>query len=326
MQLKKEIFEKLDAACKPGCILASNTSYLSIDEMAAATKRPEKVMGMHFFSPANVMKLLENIQGAKTDNVTLVTCTSIGTRIGKWPVLSQNMNGFIGNRMLTFYSTEAGSMAMEGAMPAQIDKVATDFGMPMGPFAMSDLVGLDVGFQARKRKGLSDPKMNLKDALCESGRLGMKNGKGYYDYKDGRTRVPSKLVDDLVVEISANNGYKRRSFTDQEIFERLFYPLINEGFKVLEDGVARQPSDIDVTYCHGYNWPRVTGGPMHYADVIGLKKIADILTKYASTYPKAHYFAPASLLKECVASNSSLSKFWAKNGNNYKFVPKTPRL
>mmetsp|Transcript_19016 Transcript_19016/g.24827 ORF Transcript_19016/g.24827 Transcript_19016/m.24827 type:complete len:717 (+) Transcript_19016:159-2309(+) len=326
MKLKKEIFKKLDAACKPECILASNTSYLSIDEMASVTKRPQKVMGMHFFSPANVMKLLENVQGAKTDDQTLVTCTQIGAKIGKWPVLSQNMHGFIGNRMLTFYGTEARNMIMEGALPAQVDKVATDFGMPMGPFAMTDLTGLDIGFQARKRNGNIDVKTNLQDALCESGRLGMKTGAGYYDYKDGRTRVTSELVNDLVLQISANNGHKRRDFSEQEIFERLFYPLINEGFKVLMDGVARQPSDIDVTYCHGYNWPRITGGPMHYADAVGLQTIADRLTAYAEKYPKVKYFAPSDLMRKCVESNSSLTKYWAKNGKQYKFVAKAPRL
>lgn len=326
LSLKKEIFAKLDKVCQPNCILASNTSFLDIDAMAAATARPAKVMGMHFFSPANVMPLLENIRGAQTDDETLATCQAVGGKIGKWPVLVENRYGFVGNRMIQYYSQEARTMLNEGALPAQVDAVAVDFGMPMGPFMMSDLTGLDIGFQAKKKRGEVDVKTNIQDALVESGRLGMKNGKGYYDYVDGRKRVKSEEVIRMVKEVAQNNGQPQRQLGEQEILHRLFYPLINEGFKILEEGVAKKPSDIDVVYAHGYNWPRVTGGPMHYADEIGLEKIVTTLQKYHEQFPSKSYFKPAKLLLDCVQAKQSLAAFWQKNGGNYKFTSAKAKL
>ena len=326
LALKKEIFQKLDAVCKPDCILASNTSFLDIDAMAMATKRPQKVMGMHFFSPANVMPLLENIRGAQTDDQTLATCQAIGGKIGKWPVLVENRYGFVGNRMIQYYSLEARTMLNEGALPAQVDAVAIEFGMPMGPFMMADLTGLDIGFQAKKKRGEVNVDKNVQDALIEAGRLGMKNGKGYYDYVDGRKRVKSDLVIEMVKKVAQNNGLPQRQLSDQEVLERLFYPLINEGFKILEEGVAKKPSDIDVVYAHGYNWPRVTGGPMNYADRIGLDKILGTLQKYEQQYPSQGYFKPAKLLLDCVEAKQSLAAFWQKNGSNYKFASSKAKL
>jgi len=310
MVLKKEIFGKLDKICKPGCILASNTSFLSIDEIASATSRPQDVIGMHFFSPANVMKLLENVRGSRSSDTTIATAMSIGNKIGKWSVLVGNCYGFVANRMFSYYSMQATQLLMEGCLPAEVDKIASDFGMPMGPLSMSDLTGLAIGFEAKKRKGLVNTDMDIRDWLVETGRLGMKSNAGFYDYSKDRKRSVNDRVNNKILEISKNKGIERRHIETQEIFERIFYPLINEGFKILEEGFADRPQDVDVVCCHGYNWPRITGGPMHYADNIGLSKVLTALQKYQSIYPDESCFVPSKLLQDCVASGKNLADYW----------------
>mmetsp|Transcript_14273 Transcript_14273/g.25577 ORF Transcript_14273/g.25577 Transcript_14273/m.25577 type:complete len:713 (+) Transcript_14273:116-2254(+) len=316
MVLKKEIFQKLDAVCKPGCILATNTSFLSIDEMASVTKRPEDVIGMHYFSPANIMPLLENVRGAKTSERAIATAMAVGAKTGKWPVLVGNCHGFVANRMMENYGVCSRKMLIDGNKSYEyIDKIATNMGMPMGPFAMGDLTGLAIGMEARKRNGTFDPETIIGDYLVENGRLGMKSGAGFYDYKGGKRAVNNDVME-KVKEIRAKVGSKSVDLTDQEIFEQLFYPAINEGFKILEEGFAVRPADIDVVLVHGYNWPRVTGGPMHMADDIGLDKILQALQKYQAV-DSAKYFVPSQLLIDCVNANQKLSQFWAKNSAKY---------
>jgi len=301
MEIKKNIFRQLDRVCKPGSFLCSNTSALDIDEIASATNRPEFVIGTHFFSPANVMKLLENVRGKYTNDETILTAMAFGKKIKKVACLVGNCHGFVGNRMIHFYSKEASSMIVEGALPHQVDKVAYEFGMPMGPFQMIDLVGLDLGWRERKRAGTANPKLDVTDALCESGRLGQKTKKGYYQYDDNRRPIPDPEVEKVIIEVSKNRSINRRSFTDEEIIERLFYPLINEGFKILEEGFAQRPSDIDVVYCYGYGFPRYRGGPMKYADEVGLDNIVNSLKKYG--------YQPSNLLVEA-SKKGSLAKLW----------------
>jgi len=281
LNVKKAIYKELDQICKKGAVLATNTSALNIDEMAAVTSRPEAVVGMHFFSPANVMRLVENVRAAKSSPTTIATAMAEAKRIGKVAALVGNCHGFVGNRMLAFYSKEARRMILEGAKPSDIDRVAVKFGMPMGPFQMSDLVGLDLGWQGRKQRGDTDPKKNIQDALCESGRFGQKNGKGWYLYGKDRKPQRDEEVEKLILEVARNNGITpRSSISDSEILERLFFPLINEGFKILEGKFAQRPSDIDIIYAYGYGFPRFRGGPMHYADAYGLSKIKSTLEMY----------------------------------------------
>ena len=301
MDIKKQIFRQLDKVCKPGAFLCSNTSALDIDEIASATNRPQYVVGTHFFSPANVMMLLENVRGKHSSDETILTVMAFGKKIRKVACLVGNCPGFVGNRMIAFYSKEASAMVDEGASPAQVDKVAYEFGMPMGPFQMIDLVGLDLHWREKKRAGNSDPHNNVTDALCEADRLGQKVGKGYYQYDENRRPVPDPEVEKIILQVSHNRGIKRRSFTDEEILERLFFPLINEGFKILEEGFAQRPSDIDVVYCYGYGFPRYRGGPMQYADEVGLDLIAQSLIKMG--------YQPAQLLIEA-AAKGSLTRLW----------------
>ena len=301
MDIKKNIFRQLDRICKPGAFLCSNTSALDIDEIASATNRPEFVIGTHFFSPANVMMLLENVRGKHTNDETILTAMAFGKKIKKVACLVGNCPGFVGNRMIAFYSKEASAMVNEGALPQQVDKVAYEFGMPMGPFQMIDLVGLDLGWRERKRDGTADSSRNVTDALCETGRLGQKTGKGYYVYDANRKPVPDPEVEKTILQVSANLGITRRTFDEQEIVERLFYPLINEGFKILEEGYAQRPSDIDVVYCYGYGFPRYRGGPMKYADEVGLSSIVEAVTKYG--------YQPSKLLLEA-AEKGSLARLW----------------
>mmetsp|Transcript_40428 Transcript_40428/g.65153 ORF Transcript_40428/g.65153 Transcript_40428/m.65153 type:complete len:554 (-) Transcript_40428:68-1729(-) len=325
MKVKKEIFAKLDKVCKPGCILASNTSYLSIDKIASATSRPGDVIGMHFFSPANVMKLLENVRGAKSSDTTIATAMAVATKIGKVAVLAGNCHGFIANRMFGQYLGEANEMLQEGSDLVTIDSVAEEFGLPVGPFRLSDLTGLTVGFERRKRLGLVFPDKNIKDWLVENGRLGMKTSKGFFDYTPERKRIENKEVNNQIMKIRANCGITQRKIDNQEIFERLLFPIINEGFKILEEGFADKPSDIDVALCLGYNWPRVTGGPMWYADTMdgGLEKLLAALTRMSNLFPDKKHFKPSNLLVECVQSNMPLAKFWAKNGQRFKVSGKS---
>ena len=275
MDIKKEVFAKLDAIAKPGAILASNTSYLNVDEIASATKRPESVLGLHFFSPANVMRLLEIVRGAKTDVEVLATAMATAKKIGKVAAVSGVCPGFIGNRMLSFRQQQANKVLIEGAMPEQIDRVLYDFGFPMGPFQMSDLAGLDIGWSAEKSKGET-----IRDRLCEAGLRGQKNGHGFYDYDAQRNRVPSPVAQKIIDDYADEKGINRREVDDQEILERCLYPMVNEGAKILEEGMAQRASDIDIVWINGYGWPVYQGGPMFWADQQGLKHVAERLTHY----------------------------------------------
>ena len=284
MSVKKDIFGKLDKICKPGAILASNTSYLDIDEIAASTSRPQDVLGMHFFSPANVMKLLEVVRGAKTAPDALMTAMGLAKKIGKVAVVAGVCHGFIGNRMLMPRQVEANKLLMEGATPQQIDKVHVDFGMPMGPFQMADLAGVDIGWHR-------DPTRieNVRDALAAVGRWGQKTGKGYYDYDEKRNPTPSAETQKIIDEFAAKSNLPKREISDEEIIERTLYTMVNEGYLILEEGKAQRASDIDVVWIYGYGWPVYRGGPMFWGDLEGAKKIVAGLEK--------HGFAVAKSLK-----------------------------
>jgi len=275
MDVKKEVFGRLDKIAKPGAILASNTSYLNIDEIAASASRPGDVVGMHFFSPANVMKLLEVVRGAKTASDVLLTAMQIGKRIKKVPVVAGVCHGFIGNRMLMPRQVEATKLLLEGATPEQVDRVHVEFGMPMGPFQMADLAGVDIGWHR-------DPSRveNLRDALCAIERWGQKKGAGFYDYDEKRRPSPSPVVQEIIEKFAAEQGVERREISDQEIVERTIYPMINEGAKILDERMAQRASDIDVVWVYGYGWPVYKGGPMYWADNIeGLEEIVDGLKR-----------------------------------------------
>ena len=279
MAIKKDVFGKLDQFAKPGAVLATNTSYLDINQIAAMTKRPQDVLGMHFFSPANVMKLCEIVRGEKTAPDALMTAVNVAKRIAKVPVVVGVCDGFVGNRMLAARGKQAEKFLFEGALPQQVDAVLTKFGMPMGPFAMGDLAGLDIGWRSRQDRGI---KSEIADAICEAGRFGQKTGKGYYKYEAGsRSPLPDPEIEKLIEETTAKLGIKRRQIDDQEILERLMYPMINEGARILEEKIAARPSDIDVVWLYGYGWPIYRGGPMFYADSVGLKTISERLSFYA---------------------------------------------
>ncbi len=301
MAIKREVFGKLDSVCKPGAILASNTSYLNIDEIAKSTKRPQDVVGMHFFSPANVMRLLENVRGAKTSPEVNATAMKIGKKIGKVAVLVGVCDGFVGNRMLAKRSRECMFMLEEGALPQQIDKVIFDFGFPMGPYAMSDMAGLDVGWRNRKAKfdqlTKREQACNILDKICELGRYGQKTGAGFYKYDDKRNSSPDPVIEEIIVNHSKEVGIKRRNISDQEILERAIYSMVNEGAKILEEGIAARPLDIDVVWMNGYGFPIYRGGPMFYADQIGLKKVYEAILKYKKEVG-AEYWEPAPLLEK----------------------------
>ena len=297
MDLKKEVFGKLDAICKPGAVLATNTSTLNVNEIAGATSRPESVIGLHFFSPANVMKLLEAVRGEKTSDTVIATCMSLAKRIGKVPVLVGVCDGFVGNRMLGKRGLQAQRMLLEGALPHQVDKVLFDFGFPMGPFAMGDLAGLDVGWRIRKGKGIKDP---IGDPLCEAGRFGQKTGAGYYLYEEGsRFPNPDPAVEKIICEASAAAGIERREISDDEILRRCVYPMINEAAKILEEGLAIRPSDIDVVWVYGYGWPVYRGGPVRYADHIGLENVHKELLDFQNQH--GDFWKPAALLEKLVS-------------------------
>jgi len=291
MDVKKDIFGKLDKIAKPGAILASNTSYLDVDEIATATSRPGDVLGMHFFSPANVMKLLEVVRGEKTAPDALATAMAIGKKIGKVAVVAGVCDGFIGNRMLKPRQFEAMNLLMEGATPAQVDKVHVEFGMPMGPFQMSDLAGVDIGWHR-------DPNRieSIRDALCAEGRWGQKKQAGFYDYDEKRQPSESARVAELIEEFRTTAGTQKREITDQEIIERTLYPMVNEGALILSEGKAQRASDIDVVWIYGYGWPVYRGGPMFWAGLEGTDKIVAALEK--------HGFEIAPLLKEKAEAKS----------------------
>ena len=305
MDIKKDVFGKLDKICKPGAILASNTSYLNVDEIAACTARPQDVVGMHFFSPANVMRLLEVVRGAKTAPDVLATAMDLAKKIGKIAAVAGVCHGFIGNRMLSPRQREANKLIMEGAMPWDIDRVLTDFGMPMGPFQMSDLAGLDIGWDSSKSKGET-----LRDRLCEMDRRGQKTGAGFYDYDAQRNRNPSPIVEQMILDFAAEKGVNRRPIDDAEILERLVYPMINEGAKILAEGMAYRGSDIDIVWINGYGWPVYRGGPMFYADTVGLSHVVERLRHYQGG-KAGDDFAPSQLLIDLAEKGGRLSGYAA---------------
>jgi len=275
MDVKKDVFRKLDEVVKQGAILASNTSYLNVDEIAAATKRPGYVLGLHFFSPANVMKLLEIVRGKETRGDVLATCMALAKKIGKVAAVSGVCPGFIGNRMLSPRQQQAQALLMEGANYWEIDDVLLEFGFPMGPFQMGDLAGTDIGWHR-------DPSKieTIRDALCAKGRFGQKAGKGYYDYDEARNRTPSEETMQIIADFAAKEGKPQREISKDEIRERLLYPMVNEGAKILDEKMAQRASDIDVVWINGYGWPLYTGGPMFWADTIGLKTVVEGLEKH----------------------------------------------
>ncbi len=301
MDIKKEVFGKLDAIAKPGAILASNTSYLNVDEIAGATGRPESVIGLHFFSPANVMRLLEVVRGDATSKSVIATSMQIAKKIGKIAALVGVCHGFVGNRMLSMRQRQAQAILLEGAMPWDIDRVLYDFGFPMGPFAMSDLAGLDIGWNKETSKGET-----LRDQLCELDRRGQKTGAGFYDYDEARNAKPSPVTADLIEKFRAAKGVNVRSFTDEEIIERCIYPMINEGAKILQEGKASRASDIDIVWINGYGWPVYRGGPMFYGDTVGLKKVVESLTRLAKEM--GDEWAPCELLVKTAEAGGKLSE------------------
>ncbi len=294
MGIKKEIFSKLDTIAKPGAILASNTSYLDIDAIAAMTNRPADVIGMHFFSPANVMRLLEVVRGDKTAKDVIATAMQIGRKIGKIPVLVGVCHGFVGNRMLAERQREANRLILEGVTPWDVDRVVYEFGLPMGPFTMSDLAGLDIGWSRETNKSES-----VRDLLCEQDRRGQKTSAGFYDYDSKRKATPSTVTEEIIARVAERQGVKRKAATDQEILERTLYPMINEGAKILEEGKAIRASDIDIVWINGYGWPVYRGGPMFWADTIGLPKVLERLRAYEAEYGEA--FKPSALLERLAA-------------------------
>ena len=310
MGVKETVFKKLDEVMKPGAILASNTSTLDVDQIANFTKRPQDVIGTHFFSPANVMKLLEIVRGKATAKDVLATTLALSKKIRKTGVVSGVCDGFIGNRMIEQYSRQAGFLLEQGCLPEQVDKAIEKFGFAMGPFRMGDLAGNDIGWYIRKRRYVEKPEVSYSktaDLLCELGRFGQKTGAGWYDYKPGdRKAYPSALVDDMVVKHSADLGITRRKVSDAEIVERLVYAMVNEAAHILEEGIATRASDIDMVYLTGYGFPLFRGGPMFYADTVGLPNIVMAMEKYAKG-PHGEAWTVAPLLARLAAEGKTFN-------------------
>ncbi|WP_019140936.1 3-hydroxyacyl-CoA dehydrogenase NAD-binding domain-containing protein [Noviherbaspirillum massiliense] len=308
--VKEQVFKKLDEVMKPGAILASNTSTLDVNKIASFTKRPQDVIGLHFFSPANVMKLLEIVRGAKTGKDVLATSLQLAKKIKKTGVVSGVCDGFIGNRMIEQYSRQAGFLLEEGALPEQVDKAIEKFGFAMGPFRMGDLAGNDIGWYIRKRRYVEKPEITYSktaDLLCEMGRFGQKTSAGWYDYKPGdRKPYPSQVVNDMIIKHSADLGIQRRQISDQEIVERLVYSLVNEAAKILEEGIAMRASDIDMVYLTGYGFPLFRGGPMFYADTVGLPNVVMAMEKYAKGR-HGDAWKPAPLLAKLAAEGKTFN-------------------
>ncbi len=308
LDLKKEIFKRLDSIMKPGSLLATNTSGLDVDAIAAVTSRPADVCGMHFFSPANVMRLLEVIRGEKSTPVTLASAMALGKRLGKVSVVAGNCPGFIGNRMIGGYGRQANLMILEGALPSRIDEVIYNFGLAMGPFAMADMVGLDLGWRARKMVGGSnDIITRIPDGLCDLGRYGQKNGKGFYRYEPGdRTPLPDPEADEIIRKVAEELGRPQKSFSDDEILKRCIYPLVNIGAILLDEGHALRAGDIDTVYVNGYGFPAHVGGPMWYADTQGLDNVlADIERFYEESGDNV--WKPSNLLRKLVSEGRNFA-------------------
>jgi 3-hydroxyacyl-CoA dehydrogenase len=315
MGVKQQVFETLDRKAKVGAILASNTSTLDLNQIAAVTHRPQDVVGLHFFSPANVTKLLEIVRGAKTAKDVLATALGVAKQIKKIGVVAGVCDGFIGNRMLNAYFRQMDFLLDAGALPQQIDRALENFGFAMGPFRVADLAGNDIGWAIRKRLYAEHPERmfsKIPDRICELGRFGQKSGAGWYDYKPGeRAAIASEVVTKIVVEESERLGLKRRKVSDEEIVERALYSLINEGARILEEGVASRSSDIDIVYIAGYGFPDFRGGPMFYADTVGLANIVRVMRGFAKGYrPDAWQAAP--LLQRLAAENRGFAS-WGKS-------------
>jgi 3-hydroxyacyl-CoA dehydrogenase len=306
LKVKQEVFARLDAAAAPAAILATNTSSLDIDAIAESTARPEQVVGTHFFSPANVMRLLENVRGRRSSPQTLATVMALGRTLGKVTVLAGNCDGFIGNRMLMYYGAEAEFLLEEGATPEQIDRVIEQFGFRMGPLAVRDLAGNDVGLQIRRGRTLPpDERWSpILERLVQLGRLGQKSGKGFYRY-EGRTRLPDPEVQALVEAVSRERGIERRQIPDEEILERLLHPLVNEGARIVEEGIALRPGDVDVVYVNGYGFPAYRGGPMYWAEQTGFARVVETMRRLAPTHGAR--WRPAPLLERLAAAGQGWS-------------------
>ena len=317
MSIKKEIFSKLDKLAKPGAVLATNTSSLDIDAIAATTSRPQDVIGTHFFSPANVMRLLEIVRGAKTGKDVIATAMRLGKTLGKVPALVGVCDGFVGNRMLFQYTREAEFLLEEGALPWQVDKALTDWGLAMGPFTMNDMAGNDVGWRIRKQQAASRPNdrrySHVADQVCEKGRFGQKTSAGWYRYDKGsRTPVPDPEIEKLILAESRRLGIKRKPISDEEIIKRCLYALVNEGAKILEEGIALRPGDIDVIYLTGYGFPAWRGGPMFYADTIGLDKVYADVMRFHKTH--GFWWRPAPLLEKLAREGKRFADLGARKG------------
>jgi len=313
MGVKEAVFKKLDEVMKPGAILASNTSTLDVNKIAAFTKRPQDVIGTHFFSPANVMKLLEVVRGAKTGKDVLATVMALGKKIKKTSVVSGVCDGFIGNRMIEQYGRQGGFLLDEGCTPSQVDRAIEKFGFAMGPFRMGDLAGNDIGWAIRKRRYTEKPDMKYSktaDLLCELGRFGQKTGAGWYDYQAGkRDAIPSKLVEDMIAEHRKSLGITPRKISDEEIVQRLVYSLVNEAARILEEGIASKASDIDMVYLTGYGFPLWRGGPMLYADQVGLFNVVQAMHRFArNPLDDAKFWQPAPLLAKLVAEGKTFNQ------------------
>jgi 3-hydroxyacyl-CoA dehydrogenase len=307
--LKKEIFAELEKVCRPGTILASNTSALDVDVIASVLQRPETFVGMHFFAPANAMKLLEVVRGAKSGPEAIVTAIEVGRRIGKVPVVAGNCDGFIGNRMVARRGAEVERLLQKGALPKDIDAALKNFGFPMGPLTTNDMSGLDIGWAVRKRRGTPFP---VADAVCERGWFGQKTNKGYYSYAPGeRAPQPNPEVEALILEVSKTLGIERRPIAPEEIVERALFPLINEGARILQEGIAERASDIDLVWVNGYGWPRATGGPMYHADALGLAYVAERLSAFAADTPDDPSLNPAPLLAELAGRGATFAS-WSR--------------
>lgn len=308
LELKQEIFRALDAQLKPQAILASNTSALDIDAIAAVTGRAQQVLGLHFFSPAHIMKLLEIVRGRHTDSAVLEAAQVLAQRIRKVAVVAGNCPGFIGNRMLRSYVAEARKLLLEGALPHQVDEVMQQFGFAMGPFRMYDVVGIDLEWRARQLAGhgMEDPLVQIDNALCELGRLGQKSGQGYYRYAPGsRLAEHDPQVDERVLEVSQGLGYRRREIDSQEILDRCLLALVNEGAKILDEGIAASSVDIDQVWLNGYGFPADTGGPMHWADEQGMDAVLARLEHLQGVF--GEHWRPAGLIQQLVANGKLLA-------------------
>ena len=306
MDIKKSVFEKIDKICKPGCILASNTSYLNINEIAAMTSRPADVIGLHFFSPANIMRLLEIVRGDHTSKEVLATCMETGTAIGKVAVVVGVCRGFVGNRVLAARMRQSDDLLLKNAMPQEIDRVIFDFGFPMGPFAMRDLAGLDIGWERDKTP---DKDTNIRHQICSRGRLGQKTGGGFYDYKEGsRTPMPNAEVEQIIAEVSKNAGIMREEISPEDMLKRMIYAMVNEAAKILDEGIAQRASAIDVIWVYGYGFPTYRGGLTYYADQIGLNNVVADLERFVEEYDDPE-LEPAPLLRQLAEEGKSFRDY-----------------